>query len=463
MSGAPAAAAVRREDFVCTEQQHTACTLGGIYTVLAIERVLPILHAGPGCQGQSGTVVASANGGQNADTFMESVIPSTNFCEADVVFGATDRLAKVTEDALRFYDADLFLIVDGCVSQIVGDDIEEVARSFAGREKPVIYASLPGFKGNNLYGHSEIVKALIDQYVAPRAAARAPEVNPRQVNVWGIVPFYDTFWIATLEKLSALLRRLGLEPNILYGRGKTLADWDRIPSAGLNLLLSPWVDLDIAVLLEERFGTPFFHYPHVPIGPTQTADFIHRLVRHAGLDEIAAGGIVKEGEDRYYYYFNHFLRFVYTCRVTPREFYINSSAAMALPLTKYLIEDLGMVPRRVFVSENVPEEHQARVRGYFNDMEYEHPEDIEVVFTNDGGLCDTYVKRDETVFRKSALFGTTWDELTAKTHQIPFVPVSAPYGDRMVGQKTYFGFDGAIDLIADLYNDVATKGLGTVI
>jgi nitrogenase molybdenum-iron protein beta chain len=374
-----------------------------------------------------------------------------------VVFGAAGRLTQAVGDALKYYDADMFIVSDGCVSQIVGDDIEEVVRGFEGSEKPVLHASLPGFKGNNLFGHSEILRAIIEQYLK-----KSDHIHEKQVNIWGIVPFYDTLWVATLEKLEALLAELGFEPNIIYGRGKGLKAVDKIPSAGFNLLLSPWVDLDIVKLLEEKLGTPYFHYPNLPIGPTQTADFVRKLVKYAGLDEVGAERVIKREEDRYYYYLNHSIRFIFTCRVTPREFYINSSASQALALTKYLINDLGMTPRKIFISEGVPEELQGQVRAYFNDVEYEHPEEIEVIFTNDGGLCDTYVKSEDTAFRKTAVFGTTWDELTAKTQKLPFVPVSAPYGDLMVGAKTYFAWEGGINLAADLYNDAANKGLGTV-
>ncbi|MDR0875971.1 MAG: nitrogenase molybdenum-iron protein, alpha and beta chain [Clostridiales Family XIII bacterium] len=448
---------VKAEITSCVEQPRIACAIGGIYTALAIDRVLPILHAGPGCQGQAGATLAGANGGQNADTYLESVIPSTNFSESDVVFGAAERLSHVVEESLKYYDADMFIVSDGCVSQIVGDDIEEVVRTFEGREKPVLHASLPGFKGNNLFGHSEILKAIVEQYLT-----KSDHVNEKQVNVWGIVPFYDTFWVATLEKLEALLTELGFEPNIIYGHGKGLKAVDKIPSAGFNLLISPWVDLDIVKLLEEKFDTPYFHYPNIPIGPTQTADFVRKLVKYANLDEVGAERIIKREEDRYYYYLNHSIKFIFTCRVTPREFYINSSASQALALTKYLINDLGMTPRKIFISEGVPEELQEEVRSYFNDVQHERPEDLEVIFTNDGGLCDTYVKSEDTTFRKTAVFGTTWDELTAKNLKLPFVPVSAPAGDLMVGVKTYFAWEGAINLAADLYNDAANKGLGTV-
>jgi nitrogenase molybdenum-iron protein beta chain len=72
------------------------------------------------------------------------------------------------------------------------------------------------------------------------------------------------------------------------------------------------------------------------------------------------------------------------------------------------------------------------------------------------------VKREDTTFRKTVVLGTTWDELTAKMLRIPFVPVSSPYGDTIVGLKHYFGYDGGFALLSAIYNDAAEKGMGTV-
>jgi len=442
-----------------SEQQRVGCAIGGIYTALAIERVLPIMHSGPGCQGNVNAVLAATNGGQNGDTFLESVIPSTNFCEADVVFGGQERLRKLVDDSIKYYDADMFVIVDGCTAEIVGDDIEEVARDFESAAAPVLHAALPGFKGNNVWGHGQVLNAIVEQYLPETVG----EKNPRQVNIFGVVPFYDTFWVATLEKLGALLTDIGLEPNIIYGRGNGIAAVDNIPAAGFNLLLSPWVDLDIVRSLEEKYGTPFLHYPALPIGPTETGRFIRALVDFAdfaNLDRDFIEGYIKENEDRYFYHVNHVIRWIFTCRIQPKEFFINSSATQALALTRFLVNDMGFLPRKIFINEDVPGEHQDAISEYFRDLNWSG--DIDVVFTADGGLCDIEVKQADTSFRKTVVLGTTWDELTAKTRRIPFVSVSSPYGDKIVGLKTYFGYDGGLALLADIFNDAAEKGMGTV-
>jgi nitrogenase molybdenum-iron protein beta chain len=439
----------------CAEQQRVGCAVGGIYTALAIENVLPILHCGPGCQDNAGSVIADTNGGQTAGTYQESVLPCTDFCESDVIFGGSERLRKLISKSLEYYKSDLFIVVDGCTAEIVGDDIEEVAKSFEGSKVPVIYAQLPGFKGNNLWGHSQILQAIINQYLKP-----TDKRNPKQVNVWGIVPFYDTMWFTTLEKLELLLKRLGLEPNIIYGRGKGIAEVDKIPEAAFNLLLSPWVDLDIVKLLKEKYDTPYFHYPDLPIGPTETTRFIRELVEYAELDRDLAEEYIREEEDRYYYYIKRHVKWLYTCKMPPKEFMINSSASVALSLTRFLVNDLGLLPLKVYIVDHVPELYEGRIRGYFNDLELEN-KDFEIVFTNDGGLMNAEV-RNKAFVNPVNIFGTAWDELLAKNKKFPFVPVSAPYGDTVIGNKTYFGYDGAISLFTDFYADMANKSTGSV-
>ncbi|MDR1042960.1 MAG: nitrogenase molybdenum-iron protein, alpha and beta chain, partial [Clostridiales Family XIII bacterium] len=250
---------------LCNEQQRVACALGGIYTALSVDGVLPVLHCGPGCIVSISSMLSVANGGQNAVKFMESSLPCTNFCDADVVFGGMDKLHTLIERSLEYYDAELFLVVSGCASEIIGDDMEEAVGRFADVGKPVIHAELPGFKGDNLYGHGKVLNALIDRCAAPCPGRK----NPLLVNVLGIVPHYDPMWAATLDKLEAMLERIGLKPNILYGRNGGLDKFAAIPSAGFNLVVSPWVDLDVAELLKDRFGAPYLHYPNIPIGPTE--------------------------------------------------------------------------------------------------------------------------------------------------------------------------------------------------
>ncbi len=433
----------------CIEQSRVACALGGIYTALAIDGVLPVTHTGPGCLAQAADILGRVNGGQSPVPFEESVVPCTDFCNTDVVFGGGEHLRTVIEKSIQYYDADLIIAVDGCTAEIVGDDIEEVAESFEGSRIPVISAKLPGFVGNNLFGHSQILKSIINQYLEP-----TDEVNDKQVNVFGIVPFYDTFWQGTLERLEELLIAIGLEPNIIYGHGHGIENVKKIPSAAFNLVLSPWIDLDIAKLLEQKFKTPFLQFDNVPIGPTETTKFIRRLVEYAGLDQIAAESYIKKSEDRYYYYISRQQPFVYACKYVPKDFYFIGSASAAVSVTRFMVNDVGSVPLKIYITDNVPKERQEDVRKSLYDVELED-KDYEVIFTEDGGLAASDLRKEHE--DRSVVFGSNWDLLTARAIGSAFVPVCAPYGQTLIGSKNYFGYEGGIALFADYYGEIATN------
>lgn len=449
----------KQQEFNCPEQQRVGCALGGVYTALAIDGVLPVLHCGPGCIHAISSVLSVANGGQNPVPYMEPSIPETNLTEAEVVFGASERLRTVLKNAMKYYKAEVFLLCTGCSAEIIGEDVQEVADEFSTPEQTVIYTPMPGFKGNNIWGHLQVLSALIDDYVVPYGNR---EVVPRRVNVLGVVPHYDPMWAGTLEKLEQLLKQIGLEPNILYGRGKGLQELRNLPTAELNLVLAPWVDLDIAKKLEKKFGTPWVHFPCMPIGPTAEAELIRVLTEKANLDPLRTEAVIKERTDRYNYYFDRNIVWLFDMhnqRSLPREFFVNTSASAALSVTKYLVRDLGLSPRKIFIPEDVPEKYQETVRNLFLHEAGEYISGDDIIFTDDGGLLEEHLKTVDQTVRKSAIFGSVWDDLPAKKYSMPFVPVGTPYGDILVSDKTYFGTDGAPGLMSDLYHEAEIKGL----
>jgi nitrogenase molybdenum-iron protein beta chain len=426
---------------ICAEQHRVGCALGGYYTALAINGILPVLHCGPGCQEQVQNVLALINGGQNAHPFQEMFVPCTSFSESDVIFGGTERLRKTISIALESYKAEMLLIVSGCTPAIVGDDVAEVAESFSDAKIPIRCAELPGFKGNNLFGHSEVLRAILG-VCAQREGAAAP----RTVNVFGVVPFYDPFWDGTLENFEALLRLIGLEPNTIYGRRGGFKNVKKIPSAEFNIVVSPWIDLDAASELEERFGTPSFHYPAIPVGPTETSRFLRELAAYADLDSSRVGQYISDMEDRYYYYVNRSLSWVHECRNASKEFIVISGASSALSFSRFLINDLGLIPRKIYIAEGVPGGLHETVRSYFSDVAYDGP--VDVVFTNDGGLPAAEIQGMDLSGRP-VILGSSWDDALAQNLGLPYIPVSVPLGDYPIGGKNYFGYDGGLSLFCE--------------
>jgi len=430
------------------EKQRTGCAFGAFYTALAIDNVLPYAHSGPGCIQQAKLIMGYKNGGQGPSKYAEPIIPCSNFTEKDVVFGGIEKLKTGIKHSLDNFDADMLVVLSGCSSEIVADNVDEAVDEFSDAKIPVIGVETAGFKGNNIYGHEQILKAIIGKYVKPTNT-----INPKQVNVWGIVPFYDPFWDGTYNAIEDTLKAIGLEPNIIYGEGRGLKNVDKIPSAAFNLVLSPWWDVEIAKLLESKFGTPYFQYPNLPIGPSETTKFLRALTDYAKLDKELVEAYIEKGEKEYFYYFNRALNWVYDANIAPKRFIPIANSNYALAISKHLVNDLGFISDTVYITDGVKEEYQDVIREEFEKVE----SDIkpEVIFTKDGGLPQVEIseKRRQNPLRQPPyILGTFWDEPWAKELNSPFLSVSMPLGEKIVLNKHYFGYKGALTFFEDFFS-----------
>ena len=117
------------------DKQRYTCALGAINTIHAINRVIPVLHSGPGCAGKL------TGGGGSSGLYSPNIYPCSSVSEKEVVFGGERKLHDTIENALKVIEADLYVVVSGCTSEIVGDDIVGTAR---------ISTETPGNAGVNL-------------------------------------------------------------------------------------------------------------------------------------------------------------------------------------------------------------------------------------------------------------------------------------------------------------------------
>jgi nitrogenase molybdenum-iron protein beta chain len=98
------------------EQPRFSCALAGATTtVSAIPRAIPVLHAAPGCAGNTSWTLAGGGGLQTGGYCATLSVPGTNMQENEVVFGGVDRLRKELIHSLDVMDGDLFVVISGCV------------------------------------------------------------------------------------------------------------------------------------------------------------------------------------------------------------------------------------------------------------------------------------------------------------------------------------------------------------
>lgn len=425
------------------DQPRYKCALGGVQTVHAISRAIPILHSGPGCASK----VSENIGGSGY--FSPHIFPCTNLSETEVVFGGEKKLESTIENALKVIDADLYIVITGCTPEIVGDDAGEISRGFEESDKPVIFASTPGFKGNNYRGHEWVLQAIIEQYLKP-----AKEIKKGLINIWAGVPQHDPFWLGNLRALEELVRKLGLEPNTIFGHDRGIKNIDKISSAEFNLLVSPWVDLENVKLLKDKFNTPYLHYPILPIGAVETSEFLRAVGAFANIDKEKVERIIKEEEDYYYYLIERFADVLLETRSMSKRFAIVSDSQYTLALTKFFVNDLGLVPTKQYITDDAPLKYRADISQHFKKLNDNI--EAEVSFQTDGYVIRDEIKKED-FFGIPLIVGSSWEHQLAKDVDGHYLNVSWPIKERLIINSSYVGYQGGLKLIEDIYSIVLKR------
>jgi nitrogenase molybdenum-iron protein beta chain len=425
-------------------QPRYKCALAAMQTVHAIPRAIPVLHSGPGC----GAKLNDNNG--TSGMYSPNIFPCTSVSEKEVVFGGADKLRATIKNALNIIDADLFVVLTGCTSEIIGDDVGEVASEFAGAEKKVIFANTPGFKGNNYLGHDWILQAIFDQYLPQKKAA----VEPGLVNIFSAPPMQDAFWLGNMREIESLVAETGLIPNTIFGHGRGLPNIDRIPNADLNLLIGPWTGLESVRFLEKKYGTPYMHYPALPIGAFETSRFLRALTEKTGADKTRSEKVIASHEEEYYYYVERYADIFLEQRIMSKRFITAADAHYALAFTKFLVNDLGMFPVVQFITDDTPAAYREPLKKEFQNLNYGIAADIE--FSTDGDEIHRKAKAAETG-GNPLIIGSSWEKQLAQEMNGIFVNVSYPMVSRMVINGHVAGYSGGLKVLEDMYTEARER------
>lgn len=433
------------------EQIRYGCSIGAMQSVVAIPHAIPITHCGPGCADKQFMNLAFYNGFQGGGYGGGAVVPSTNASEREVVFGGNDRLSELVGATLKVLEADLFVVLTGCIPDLVGDDVGAVVKPFQQQGVPIVFAETGGFRGNNFTGHERVTRAIIDQFVGEQSGARVKGT----VNVWTLLPYHNPFWRGDLTEIKRLLSGIGLKVNILFGpESAGTSEWKAIPNAQFNLVIGPWLGLETARHLEAKYGQPFLHESVLPIGAGDTSAFLRRVAAFAGLDKGRAkskvAAFIADEEARYYKYIEDFTDFYaeYWWGL-PARFAVIGDSAYALGLSRFLVNQLGLIPARVLVTDNPPEEERDAIRAQFRLVAEDVA--IEIDFEEDSYTIHQILRATNFGHKPPIIFGTTWERDLTKELKGAIVEVGFPSSYEVVLSRSYVGYRGALTLLEKIY------------
>ena len=422
------------------DQPRYKCALAAMQTIQSIPGAIPILHSGPGCASK-----LNDNNGSGGH-FAANSYPCTLVGEKEVVFGGIKKLRNTVENALKVMDADLFIIQSGCTTEIIGDDIQEVAEEYYTNEKPVIWAKTPGFKGNNYLGHDWILKSIFEQYLT-----KQPEKSKIKglVNIFAGVPEQDPFWLGNLRELEKLITSIGLIPNTIFGAERSLENIKKLVQAEYTILVSPWQGTESAEYLEEKFGIPLLKYPTLPIGASETAKFLRKAGEFCHADKELVERVIKENEAEFYYYLERFADTFLEINALGKRFTVVSEAQYALGITKFLVNDMGFFPLTQFITDDTPAKYRESIRTEFDKLNYDIKAQVE--WNIDGNEIEKKIRGFD--FEGIPLIiGSNWEKSIAKELGAHYVNISYPMNSRIVINSTVAGYSGGLKLLEDIYS-----------
>ena len=433
------------------EQERYTCAIGALQTVVAIPRAVPILHSGPGCGTMIKGFFERSTGYAGGDTS-----PCTNFSEREVVFGGTDRLRSIIKNTYKVLDTDLQVVVTGCTAGIVGDDVASVTDEFLDEGKPIVHVETSGFKSNNYVSHSAVVNTIIDQYVSRFEEENEARSEKKLVNVFASIPYQDQFWKGNLREYKRLLEGLGFKVNILFGpHSGGVKEWQSIPKANFNILISPWYGEPIVKNLQRKYGQPYYKFGYVPIGANETTRFLNGVLEFAkekdcGIDEEKARAFIAEEERDYYEELDNLATFLLEFRYgLPTHVHILHDAGYVTGLTRFLLHETGIVPKEQYIVDNTPDKYKGQIEADIKATSDKR--EIPVCFTPDAGAVQNEI-RNLNHKGRGLIIGSGWDKELAKEKDYDFLSVACPTPYRIVLTTNYAGYSGGLRVIEDIYN-----------
>jgi len=439
------------------ERPRYACALGGaLSTLRAIPGAIPIIHAASGCGYNLFNATHAGSAYLGGGYCGATSLPSSNVTEREIVFGGEDRLEEEVRTTLEIMEGDLYVILSGCMVEMIGDDIDSVASKFHHENKNVIAISTPSFKGNSYYGYDLLLDGLVRNWIP-----HAPLRKEKAVNILGIVPGEDVFWKGNLKEIKRLLERIGIQVNTLFGEGEGLSDIKHSSQTSLNIVLSNVYGMMAAQAYEEVFGIPYV-IAQFPVGYRQTEDFLRKI---AELLEIPSHLLEQVLEEECRIYYDYFERFsdIYTDADLQRYAVVVADANYAPSVTRFLSDELGWIPKLTVITDILSEAQKQILEEQFE--QFDSGLKIPIRFDTNTSSVRKYLKEVTEPYKNQRYYnaltplvvvGSILEKELSASLDAPLVTISYPITNRVVLNRAYAGINGGLTLTEDLLSALVT-------
>jgi nitrogenase molybdenum-cofactor synthesis protein NifE len=271
---------------------------GAQIALLPIADVAHIVHGPIACAGNSW----DNRGTLSSGPVLYRIGMTTDLSEQDIIMGRGEkRLFHAIRQAIDTHAPAAVFVYSTCVSALIGDDIEAVAKATTGRwGVPVIPIDSAGFYGTKNLGNRIAGEAILKHVMGtaeplPLAADIQRSYNASGITVHGINLIGEYNIAGELWHLMPLFDELGIRVlGTLSGDGR-YREAASMHRAEVNMLVCAKAMINVARKMQERWGIPWFEGSFYGITDTSAAlREIARLIGDPGLSVRTEALIARE-------------------------------------------------------------------------------------------------------------------------------------------------------------------------
>ena len=347
----------------------------------------------------------------------------TTFQARDLGGDTAELFKHAAREAYERFKPETMIVGASCTAELIQDDPGGLVRAL-NLPIPVLALDLPSYQKKENWGASETFYQLVRTLAGKEGRGRAARsVGDRpSCNILGPTALGFRHRDDLIE-VERLLRRLGVDVNVVAPLGASPGDLSRLPDADFNIVLYPEIADVAAGWLERAHGQPSVRV--MPMGVGATRDFIREVARVAGVDPAPA---LAEGANRLPWW----SRSVDSTYLTGKRVFIFADASHAVAAARVASEELGFeVVGLGAYSREFAREVRAAAEKY----------NVTPLITDDY----LEVERAIAELQPELVLGTQMERHIAKRLRIPCAVISAPahVQDFPARYAPQMGFEGA--------------------
>lgn len=258
---------------------------GAQIALLPIADVAHIVHGPIACAGSSW----DNRGTRSSGPTLFRTGMTTDLSEQDIIMGRSEkRLFHAIKQAIDEHSPAAVFVYTTCVTALIGDDVEAVARDASERwSVPVIPVDCAGFYGTKNLGNRIAGEAMFRHVIGRRepdpvpAAAQRPGIRVHDINLIGEYNIAGEFW-----NVAPLFDELGLRILCSLSGDGRFREVQTMHRAEANMVVCAKALLNVARRLQSDYGTPFFEGSFYGVADTSQA--LRDFARLLGDDDLRA-------------------------------------------------------------------------------------------------------------------------------------------------------------------------------